>query len=299
MTTIISQSTVFVATDELWTDILDQPVKSPFKKFYVFNDSILFLSGDIIPILATLAAYLTTDLGVDEEYIEHMATISEMDNYICEIIEVDRTNGEVVYSQNTSINEENGHVFYGAGSGSVWALGSFITGVRVINESNINYEFIKHGLNLITKSMKIAFKSDKCSGGDIASIIWHKDGTIDDSLNWIEPSEINNYHENIIKEIAERFGSKNELIELITMMVDEEKQDAKELELESKIFDDNTTQRYSTENDLPAKGRQDMSQTTNKTPRVAVKTSGSSEGKVFNAASLKARIAQRKAEGRS
>ncbi|GAA0349292.1 hypothetical protein GCM10009131_30780 [Morganella psychrotolerans] len=42
-----------------------------------------------------------------------------------------------------------------------------------------------------------------------------------------------------------------------------------------------------------------ISQTTNKTPRVAVKTSGYSEGKIFSASSLKARIAQRKAEGRS
>ncbi|EPU3935544.1 hypothetical protein ACVWYD_002089 [Morganella morganii] len=42
-----------------------------------------------------------------------------------------------------------------------------------------------------------------------------------------------------------------------------------------------------------------MNQTANATPGVAVKTSGSSEGKVFSAASLKARLAQRKAEGRS
>ncbi|MCU6275295.1 hypothetical protein KWI08_15485 [Morganella morganii] len=299
MTTIISKETVFSATDERWTDQFDRPAQPPFKKFYVFNDSILFFSGDINPILATLASYLTSALGVDEEYAERMAEISEIDNDKCEIIEVDRTDGRVVYSQNASVSEENGHIFYGAGSGSARAIQSFITGIRVINESGNHYQFIKHGLHLLTQSMKYAFKADKCSGGNIAKIIWYGDGIIDNQLNWIKPSEINNYHDSIIKKIAERFESKNALTELITMMIDEEKQYAKELEFKSKVFDDNSAPRYSAKNNQAAKGRYSMNQTANATPGVAVKTSGSSEGKVFSAASLKARLAQRKAEGRS
>ncbi|MEY1636158.1 hypothetical protein [Morganella morganii] len=72
-----------------------------------------------------------------------------------------------------------------------------------------------------------AFKTDKCSGGNIAKIIWYGDGIIDNQLNWIKPSEINNYHDSIIQKIAERFESKKALTELITMMIDEEKQYAK------------------------------------------------------------------------
>lgn len=68
------------------------------------------------------------------------------------------------------------------------------------------------------------------------------------------------------------------------MMIDEEKQYAKELEFESKIFDDNSAPRYSAKNNQAAKGRYCMNKTANTTPGVAVKTSGSSEGKVFSAA---------------
>lgn len=165
---------------------------------------------------------------MDEEYAERMAEISEIDNDECEIIEVDRTDGRVVYSQNASVSEENGHIFYGAGSGSARAIQSFITGIRVINESGNHYQFIKHGLHLLIRSMKYAFKTDKCSGGNIAKIIWYGDGIIDNQLNWIKPSEINNYHDSIIQKIAERFESKKALTELITMMIDEEKQSGRQ-----------------------------------------------------------------------
>lgn len=83
------------------------------------------------------------------------------------------------------------------------------------------------------------------------------------------------------------------------MHIDEEKQDAQEFELEAKIFDLADERSYSPMTNLAAKGKPSMSDTTNKKPRVAVKTSGSSQGKVFSASSLKARIAQRKAEGLS
>ncbi|CAI1520768.1 Uncharacterised protein [Serratia fonticola] len=83
------------------------------------------------------------------------------------------------------------------------------------------------------------------------------------------------------------------------MYIDEEKQDAQEFEIEAKIFDQTSVRGYSSGTSLAAKGKPSMSNTTDQKPRVAVKTSGSSQGKVFSASSLKARIAQRKAEGLS
>lgn len=298
MTTIISQDTVFAAVDTLWTDTNDLPAPEPFKKFYVLNDSIIFFSGFVDPILAVLASYVE-DLGIDEEFAELMAIASELDGLSCSIIEVERKSGRVVYEQDVEKLDAHGCVFYGAGSGSDHALRSLIDGIEILSNSDNGYAFELHGKNLISSSMRCAFKHDCCSGGDVSYIVWSHEQEIFDCLNWIEPSQLIDYHQQILSKISERFESKEAMKEIIAMNIDEEKQDAQELEIEVKIFDRTDDRSYSPVTNLAAKGKSSMSDTTNQKPRVAVKTSGSSQGKVFSASSLKARIAQRKAEGLS
>lgn len=298
MTTIISQDTVFAAVDTLWTDANDLPAPEPFKKFYVLNDSIIFFSGFVDPILAVLAGYVT-DLGIEEEFMDLMAQASELDGLSCSIIEVERKSGKVVYQQDADRLDAHSCVFYGAGSGSDHALRSLIDGIGIISATANGYDFESHGQNLINNSMQIAFKNDCCSGGDVSYITWSSGQKICDCLNWIEPSQLSDYNGKILSLISERFQSKEAMMEIIAMHIDEEKQDAQEFELEAKIFDLADERSYSPMTNLAAKGKPSMSDTTNKKPRVAVKTSGSSQGKVFSASSLKARIAQRKAEGLS
>lgn len=299
MTTIISQDAVFAAVDELWTDEYDLPAPAPFKKFYVLNDSILFFSGFINPILAVLASYVGDKLGIDEDYANLMAQSSEMDDLSCSIIEVERKSGRVVYEQGATKFHAHDGIFYGAGSGCEYALNSFIDSLGIILSSGKSYDFECHGKNLIDLSMKSAFNRDCCSGGEVAFITWDAAQTCRDYLNWVPATQLNDYHDQILANITERFENKESLLEMITMLIDEEKQDAQEYEIEAKIFDQDDERGYSPKTNLAAKGISGMSNTTNQKPRTAVKTSGSSQGKVLSASSLKARIEQRKAEGLS
>ncbi len=299
MTTIISQDAVFAAVDHLWTDENDRPAPAPFKKFYVLNDSILFFSGYIDPILAVLAGYIGDRLGIDEEFAEWMAKAAEMDGRTCEIIEVERDTGSVVYSQGAVKREELDLVFYGAGSGSDYALDSYISGIGIIQESGNRYDFVLHGENLIHNSMTNAFRRDVCSGADFSFIAWDCSCLLKDQLGWVETSQLDVYNSCIMNKITEHFGTKKELIELVSQLADELVEDEKEMEIEAKIFDQTDDRVYSPQTNLAAKGRTTMSNTTQQTPRVAVKTSGSDRGTVLSASSLKARLAQRKAQGLS
>ncbi|MDM2910221.1 hypothetical protein OGX90_09875 [Citrobacter sp. Cpo012] len=299
MTTIISQDSVFTAADELWTDAEDRPAPAPFKKFYALNDSLLFFSGDIDAILSALSMYIGSLIGVDEEFAELMGQAAELDMRTYELIEIDRSTGKIVYEYGSSRIEEHGCIFYGLGSGSDYALNSFINSMGIILNSGKPFKFPEHGHNLITTCMQHAFQLDECSGGKIAHIVWGDDGVVSDCLAWVPSPELESYHCAIIAKIHERFGTKEELRELIAGQLDEEKQDAKELEIETKIFDQVDDRAYSSQNSLAAKGRTSMNNTTEQKPRVAVKTSGSSRGKVFSSAALKERMAQRKAEGLS
>lgn len=299
MTTIITQDTVFAAVDHLWTDEADRPALAPFKKFYVLNDSILFFSGYIDPILAVLAGYIGDRLGIDEEFAEWMAKAAEMDGRTCEVIEVERETGSVVYYQGAVRREELDFIFYGAGSGSDYALDSYLSGVGIIQESGNSYDFLLHGENLIHTSMMNAFRRDVCSGGDFSFIAWDNYCLLKDQLGWVETSQLDDYNNCIMTKITEHFGTKKELIELVSQIADEQIEDEKEMEIEAKIFDQSDNRGYSPQTNLAAKGRNTMSNTTQQKPRVAVKTSGSERGTVLSASSLKARLAQRKAQGLS
>lgn len=298
MTTIIAQDSVFAAVDQLWTDEEDRPAAAPFKKYYVLNDSILFFSGYIDPILAILAGYIGDRIGVDEEFADWIAKYVEAERSTCEFIEVDRKSGAITYYIGAERLKALGSIFYCAGSGSTYAINSYIDCVSIINTGGA-FDFSQHGLNLITRSMNIAFQKDPCSGGDFNFIIWLENAQVIDRLDWIADAHIDNYNKKIKTKIIERFESVDCLKEMLAWMNDESKEDDKEMEIEAKIFDQQDVKSYSPQTNLAAKGRSKMSNTTQQKPRVAVKTSGSSRGAVLSASSLKARLAQRKAEGLS
>ncbi|MDK9356416.1 hypothetical protein QQF54_20525 [Lelliottia sp. V106_10] len=299
MTTILSQDTVFSAVDRLWTDENDLPAAAPFRKFYVLNDSILFFSGYIDPILAILAGYLQEQLGLDDEFVDAIINYAEMDGHTCELIEVDKKTGEIMYTEGVESREAYGCKFYCAGSGSDYAYQSYVDGLGIFHKDQTAFNFPVHGINLITCSMRVAFNRDQCSGGWFNYAVWSEGALVTDRLDWIDVTEIDNYNQNINLKIIERFESKESLQETIAMMIDEEHKEGKEMEIESKLFDQPDNQRYSPQTNLAAKGRSEMSNTTQQQPRVAVKTSGSARGTVLSASSLKARLAQRKAEGLS
>ncbi|WP_430673163.1 hypothetical protein [Klebsiella aerogenes] len=298
MTTIIAQDSVFAAVDQLWTDENDLPAAAPFKKIYVLNDSILFFSGYIDPILAILAGYIGERIGIDDDFAEWIAKYVEAERKTCEFFEVDRATGAIIYYFGAEKLTELGCIFYCAGSGSKYAIDSYINSVSIISSNGV-FDFAQHGVNLITQSMNIAFQRDQCSGGDFNFIVWQKNSVAIDKLDWVADADVDDYNESIRTKIIERFESIDSLKEMITWIEDESKEDEKEMEIEAKIFDQQEVKSYSPETNLAAKGRSTMSDTTQQKPRVAVKTSGSSRGAVLSASSLKARLAQRKAEGLS
>lgn len=297
MTTILAQDSLFVAVDQLWTDEADRAAPAPFRKFFVLTDTMIFLAGNIDPILSILAGYIGDRIGIDEEFADWIARYVELEGQTSEFIEVEKSTGQILYSHGIEPHEEMGGVFYCAGSGSDFALRTYMCCLGILKEGGTEFTFASHGLNLITRSMKEAFSQDPCTGEDFDYIAW-VDGSLHiDQLKWYDDSQIESYHQKIYKKIVERFVSKNELQELIAMMTDERIEDGKEMEIESKIFDRSENQGYSSVTNLSAKGRHEMSNTNQEKPRVAVKTSGSSRGAVLSASSLRARLAQRKAEG--
>lgn len=237
MTTIISQNLAFVTSDRLWTDNDDNPAPPPFKKFYVLEDSIIFYSGYVNAILAILAFYLGDDIGIDEEYAELIGILSIMDKDTCEFIEVDKLNGEVVHSQGATIQKDDNNLFYGAGSGSEYAMECYINNIQIIKNGGNKYDFSKHGDNLIKISMITASTKDTCSGNDFDSIKWIREDQILNQLNWLDTETIEQYNQKIIDLIRKNCGDKEELRELIIMMDDEQAREREELEREIKSID--------------------------------------------------------------
>lgn len=297
MTTIIAQDSVFVAVDQLWTDVADRAAPAPFRKFFVLTDTMIFLAGHIDPILNILAGYIGDRIGIDEEFADWIARYTELEGQTCELIEVQKATGRILYSHGTEPYEDMGGIFYSAGSGSSFALNTYMSCLRILHEGGKEFQFSEHGLNLITRSMREAFSRDPCTGADFDYIAWSDGAVVEDNLKWYDETQIEEYHRQIYQKIIERFESTDELKKLIAMMTDEQIEDEKEMEIESKIFDRLENQGYSSTTNLSAKGRDGMNNTKQEEPRVAVKTSGSSRGAVLTASSLKARLAQRKAEG--
>lgn len=297
MTTIIAQDSVFVAVDQLWTDVADRTAPAPFRKFFVLSDTMIFLSGNIDPILNVLAGYVGDRIGIDEEFADWIARYTELDGQTCEFIEVERKTGQVLFSHGTEPIEKMGGIFYFAGSGSSFAIETYISCLSILQEGGTEFRFADHGMNLITRSMRDAFSKDPCTGPSFDYILWADGSVVDDNLKWCNESEIEEYHQQLYQKIIERFVSIDELKKMIAMMTDEQIEDEKEMEIESKIFDRLENQGYSSSTNLSAKGRDEMNNTKQVEPRVAVKTSGSTRGAVLTASSLKARLAQRKAEG--
>ncbi|MEN4578193.1 hypothetical protein ABEH22_22700 [Pantoea agglomerans] len=296
MTTIFAHSELFAVADELWTDNNDLPAPPPFFKYYVTESSVLFYSGNVMPILATLSGYVGA-LKIDEEYVERMFELSEMEQVDCEFLEVDRFTGEVVFSESATEIEFADHRFFGIGSGSDHALRKYSDMLSVMHDAEVQFDFDSHGFKLIESSMLYAFREDNCSGGGICHAFVEGSSMNLDGLKWPSAHELPSYHARILSKIDEVFESKEEIIKLIAMMQDEVVSDTIELENETKAFDQSEKQAYNHPILVSAKGRNAMSNTTNTPARVATKTSGSGRGKPFNAAGIKARIAQRKAEG--
>ncbi|QEZ91209.1 hypothetical protein [Proteus sp. CD3] len=295
MTTIISQNLTFVAADRLWTDCNDNPAPPPFKKFYILDDSIIFYSGYINAILAILAFYIGDNIGIDEEYATLIGILSNMDEDICEFIEVDRTNGEVVYFQGAITQENGNYIFYGAGSGSEYAIECYINSIQVITINGHYYDFIKYGDHFIKISMDSASTRDRCSGGGFDYIKWLEEDLIIDKLNWLDTETIEQYNQKILDLIRENCGNKKELSELISMMDDERERDQEELEREIKSIDSLFSHEHNPIKDPQLKGDSRMNDSTKPPTRVAVKTSGANRGVILDIASIKNRIAKRKA----
>ncbi|HEE9947384.1 hypothetical protein [Citrobacter freundii] len=297
MTTIIAQDSVFVAVDQLWTDVADRAAPAPFRKYFVLTDTMIFLSGNIDPILSVLAGYVGDRIGIDEEFADWIARYTELDGQTCSFIEIGKKTGQVLYSHGADPLEEMGGIFYFAGSGSGFAIETYLSCLSILQDGGTEFRFVEHGMNLITRSMRDAFSKDPCTGPGFDYMLWADGSVVEDKLMWFMESEIEGYHQQLYHKIIERFQSIDELKKMIAMMTDELIEDEKEMEIETKIFDRSGNQGYSSATNLSAKGRDEMSNTKQETPRVAVKTSGSSRGAVLSASSLKARLAQRKAEG--
>lgn len=296
MTTIISQNLTFVAADRLWTDCDDNPAPAPFKKFYVLDDSIIFYSGYINAILAILAFYIGDKIGVDEEYATLIGILSNMDEDVCEFIEVDRKNGEVVYFQGATTTKNYNYIFYGAGSGSEYAIECYINNIQIITINGQHYDFIKYGDHFIKISMNSASIKDRCSGGGFDYIKWLEKDLIVDKLNWLDSEKIEQYNKKILHLIKENCGNKEELSELILMMDNERERDKEELEREIKSVDTSFIHEHNLTNIPQTKGGSRMNNSVKPQTRVAVKTSGANKGVVLDIVSIKERIAKRKAE---
>nr|WP_154926676.1 hypothetical protein [Pantoea agglomerans] len=296
MTTIFAQNLMFAAADQLWTDINDLPAPSPFFKYYVLDDIILFYSGDIQPILSVLAGYVTC-LGIDTEYAEKMAELADIENTECEYFEMDRVSGEIIHSVKATEHFLDDQFFCGIGSGAHHALRRYIDSLAIMECSGHQFSFENHGLNLVNDSMYFAFREDVCSGGEVFHA--HLDGSElnIERLCWPGKSEISNYNNKILSKIDEHFVSKEAVLELLTLLLTEEKDDQREFDMEAKAFDQSVEQEYNQPTSVKAKGRSAMSNTTDTPMRVAVKTSGSGRGKPFSAAELKARLEQRRNAG--
>ncbi|CRL62456.1 hypothetical protein [Proteus vulgaris] len=80
------------------------------------------------------------------------------------------------------------------------------------------------------------------------------------------------------------------------MMDDEQAREREELEREIKSIDSSLPHKHNPIKDQQIKGGSHMSNITQQKNRVATKTSGSNKGVVLDLASLKERIAKRKAQ---
>lgn len=80
------------------------------------------------------------------------------------------------------------------------------------------------------------------------------------------------------------------------MMDNERERDKEELEREIKSVDTSFTHEHNLTNDPKTKGGSRMNNSVKPKTRVAVKTSGSNKGVILDIASIKERIAKRKAE---
>ncbi|MBV4366245.1 hypothetical protein [Erwinia phyllosphaerae] len=297
MTTNIVFGDVIAAVDELWTDNYKRPSKAPFKKFYVMDDSIIFLSGHIDPILVALATYVEA-LGIEEDYIDSMSMLVEMEGSAYGVIEVDRATGQVLYSEGVDQRTLNNLSFYGGGSGSEEALTTFMAKLEVFKQVNGTCPDDTQIQQLMLSSMEHALRNDECSGGDVCFIQWSNSSLIVDNLCWVPALELDTYHSRICQCIEERFVSKEDVRDLIAMMSDEEHQDAQALEFELKMLDQNKAESYLSKDKFNTTEEEAMKNNDLPETRVATHTAGLNNGKPFKAASLKARMLQRKAEGR-
>lgn len=287
MTTIIAHNKVFVAADELWTDFLGEPSVPPFKKFYVLGDSIIFLSGDIEAILATLILYVDEINIYSESYVDLISNYVEMQQNTLGIIEVDISTGEVVFHEGVEHDDIEREI-YSTGSGSKFVLESYLLHLD-INKSI-------GAVNALHGAMHSTFRQDPCSGGDVKYIHWEENGVCTNQLDWVSAENLHEYNSVIREKIDEMFHGEQDLKELMMIMYSEEKEDQQELDLEILTFDKIKIEEYSSVSTTSKYEDGYMENKLSLLNRKAVKTSSGSNGKPFNAASLRNRVAERKAK---